>query len=59
MVQEHTALKDTNSYLEKKVRELTTENNNFIKMIMDLKDKQIEKLNEANDLIKELNDMKQ
>ena len=58
MVQEHNALKETNKYLENKVKVLTSENNSYIKAIMDLKEKQIEKLNEANDLIKELNDMK-
>ena len=58
MLQEHNALKETNKYLETKVKTLTTENNQYIKTIIDLKEKQIEKLNEANDLIKELNEMR-
>lgn len=51
-------MKETNKFLENKVNTLTAENNNFVKYIMELKDTQIEKFNQANDLIKELNDMK-
>lgn len=65
MAQEHNAMKDSNKYLENKMKEyaatigkLTNENGHLVRSILDLKEKQVEKLNQANDLIKEVNDMK-
>ena len=38
MAQEYNAFKDTNTYLEKKVRNLTMENQQFLQQLMELKD---------------------
>eukprot|EP00347_Sterkiella_histriomuscorum_P010061 403338836 len=58
MAQEYNAFKDTNNFLEKKVRLLTAENQQFLNQLMDLKEKQIEKLDQANELYKEVETMK-
>lgn len=54
MQQEHQAMKETNTFLEKKVRTLTTENQQFLGQLMDLKEQQIVKLDQANELYKEV-----
>ena len=56
---EHAAVLDTNKMLEKKARDLAQESQQFLLQLMDLKDKQIEKYNEANDLYHEVEKMRQ
>jgi hypothetical protein len=56
---EHAAVLDTNKMLEKKARVLAQESQQFLLQLMDLKDKQIEKYNEANDLYHEVEKMRQ
>jgi len=51
-------VKETNAFLEKKVKSLTMENQQFLSQLMDLKEKQIEKLDEANELYKEVEAIK-
>jgi chromosome segregation ATPase len=51
---EHLALRDTNIVLDKRVRELSNENHVFLTQLMELKEKQIEKYNEAHELYKEV-----
>jgi hypothetical protein len=51
-------LSGTNVFLEKRVRELSSENQMFLGQLMDLKEKQIERFNEANQLYKEVESMK-
>ena len=55
---EHQALQGTNVFLEKRVRELSSENQMFLGQLMDLKEKQIERFNEANQLYEEVESMK-
>jgi hypothetical protein len=56
---EHGAVLDTNKMLEKKARDLAQESQQFLLQLMDLKEKQIEKYNEANDLYHEVEKMRQ
>ncbi len=55
---EHKALQETNTFLDKKVRDLSQENHVFLASLMDLKEKQIEKYNEAHELYKEVESMR-
>ena len=55
---EHKALQETNTFLDKKLRQISTENHLFLTQLMEMKEKQIEKYNEANDLYKEVEQMK-
>ena len=43
-------MQDNNTILDKKVRTLSSENQMFLNQLMDLKEKQIEKYNEAHTL---------
>lgn len=56
--QEQKALQDTNAFLDKRLREVASENTMFLSQLMDMKEKQIEKYNENNDLIQEVQTMK-
>ena len=51
---EHKALRDTNIILDKRVRDLSNENHMFLTQLMELKETQIEKYNEAHELYKEV-----
>ena len=56
--QEQKALQDTNAFLDKRLREVASENTMFLSQLMDMKEKQIEKYNENNDLIQEVQTMR-
>ena len=56
--QEQKAIQDTNAFLDKRLREVASENTMFLSQLMDMKEKQIEKYNENNDLIQEVQTMK-
>ena len=56
---EHKALQETNVILDKKVRNLSSENQMFLNHLMELKEKQVEKYNEAAVLYQEVESMRQ
>jgi len=56
---EHKALQETNAILDKKVRNLSSENQMFLNHLMELKEKQVEKYNEAAVLYQEVESMRQ
>lgn len=54
MLKELNAVNETNTFLEGKLRKMTAENQNFLSIIMDLKEKQIDRVNDMNDLVEEI-----
>ena len=56
---EHRAVLENNTLLEKRARDLAQESQLFLTQLMDLKEKQIEKYNEANELYNEVERMRQ
>jgi hypothetical protein len=55
---EHAAVLENNKLLEKRARDLSQESQLFLTQLMELKEKQIEKYNEANDLYHEVETMR-